>query len=60
MADWNSPLPGPAKPGSATHVEDHDALVAAITELRAVADAADAAATALAARVEALEAVLTD
>lgn len=49
MADWNSPLPDTAVVGEATHVEDHNRIVAAITEVRtnvdSVEDAAEAAPT---------------
>lgn len=58
MADWNSPLPGPAEIGSATHIEDHNALVAALSELRTAVDTAETALAALTTRVETLEAVL--
>ena len=43
MADWTSPLPGTAAVGDEDHVEDHNAIVAAITEARGVIDAAEAA-----------------
>ena len=42
MADWNVDLPGPAEEGAPTHIEDHDSIVAAITEARSVIDAAQA------------------
>ena len=42
MADWTSPLPETAVEGETTHIEDHNAIVAAITEARGVIDAAEA------------------
>ena len=42
MADWNVDLPGPAEEGAPTHIEDHDAIVEAITEARSKVDAAEA------------------
>lgn len=42
MADWTKPLPATAVEGAATHVEDHNKIVAAITEARGVIDAAEA------------------
>lgn len=42
MADWNSPLPDEAVEGADTHVEDHNAIVAAIDEARTVIDSAEA------------------
>lgn len=43
MADWNVSLPGEKAVGDATHVEDHNTLVSAITEARAALDAVEAA-----------------
>lgn len=42
MADWTAPLPATAVEGAETHIEDHNAIVAAITEARGVIDAAEA------------------
>lgn len=42
MADWTAPLPETAVEGAETHIEDHNAIVAAITEARGVIDAAEA------------------
>ena len=42
MADWTSPLPETAVEGETTHIEDHNAIVAAIAEARTVVDAAQA------------------
>jgi len=42
MADWNTTLPDTAVVGEETHVEDHNAIVAAIAEARSVVDAAEA------------------
>lgn len=41
MADWTTELPGSAVEGADTHVEDHNAIVTAISEARAVIDAAE-------------------
>lgn len=38
MATWNSPLPPTAVEGADTHVEDHNAIVAAIKEVRSNVD----------------------
>ena len=38
MADWTSPLPGTAAVGDEDHVEDHNAIVAAIEEVRTNVD----------------------
>lgn len=43
MADWTTNLPPEAVEGADTHVEDHNAIVAAIAEARAVLDAIEAA-----------------
>lgn len=45
MADWTSPLPDTAVEGENTHIEDHNAIVAAIAEARSVLDAIEAAVT---------------
>ena len=42
MADWATNLPDEAVVGEETHVEDHNAIVAAISEARSVIDAAQA------------------
>lgn len=42
MADWTTNLPDTAVVGEETHVEDHNAIVAAIAEARSVVDAAEA------------------
>lgn len=34
MADWVKPLPSTATVGSATHVEDHNAIIGALQEVR--------------------------
>lgn len=41
MADWTAPLPDTAVEGETTHIEDHNAIVAAISEARAVIDSAE-------------------
>lgn len=46
MADWNSPLPDTAEVGDETHVEDHNAIVAALDEVRSNVDAVEATAEA--------------
>lgn len=38
MADWTKPLPGEAVEGADTHVEDHNKINAALTEIRTVVD----------------------
>ncbi|HLR43876.1 MAG TPA: hypothetical protein VK065_01665 [Brevibacterium sp.] len=42
MADWTTTLPDTAVEGETTHIEDHNAIVAAIAEARTVVDAAEA------------------
>lgn len=42
MADWTTTLPDTAVEGENTHIEDHNAIVAAIAEARTVVDAAQA------------------
>lgn len=42
MADWTTALPGTAAEGDATHVADHNTIVAALAEARGVIDAAEA------------------
>lgn len=42
MADWTIPLPDTASVGDEEHVEDHNTIVTAIAEARAVIDAAEA------------------
>lgn len=42
MADWTKPLPDQAAEGDENHVEDHNAIVAAIDEARTVIDSAEA------------------
>jgi|GEM_PF-2913983 len=39
MADWTVSLPSEATAGDTGHVDDHNAIVAALTELRAAVDA---------------------
>lgn len=39
MAEWNAPLPGTAELGDEGHVEDHNAIVEAISEVRTNVDA---------------------
>lgn len=46
MADWSKPLPAEAVEGSETHIEDHNALVGALQEVRANVDEAQEAASA--------------
>lgn len=43
MADWTAPLPPTAVEGADTHVDDHNAIVAAIKEARAALDALETA-----------------
>lgn len=43
MADWNAPLPDEAVEGELTHIDDHNAIVAAIEEARLNLDSTDAA-----------------
>lgn len=38
MATWNAPLPDEAHAGDSGHVADHNALVAALTEIRTEVD----------------------
>ena len=38
MADWNVELPGKAVEGAETHVEDHNAIVDAVKEVRTNVD----------------------
>lgn len=45
MATWNTDLPDTAVVGEETHVEDHNAIVAAIAEARTVLDTVEAAVT---------------
>ncbi len=45
MADWTTTLPDTAVEGETTHIEDHNAIVAAIAEARSVLDAIEAAVT---------------
>ncbi|WP_087484929.1 hypothetical protein [Brachybacterium massiliense] len=59
MADaWTVPLPGPASAGANTHLQDHDALTAAITELRDTVESLTSVAEALEARIGELEHLL--
>lgn len=46
MATWNITLPANATEGAETHIADHNTIVQAISELRTVADAIEAAANA--------------
>lgn len=45
MAEWTTTLPDEAVVGEETHVEDHNAIVAAIAEARTVLDAIEAEVT---------------
>lgn len=45
MADWTAPLPDTAVEGETTHIEDHNAIVAAIAEARTFLDQLEAAVT---------------
>lgn len=38
MADWTAPLPETAVEGAETHIEDHNAIVTAIEEVRTNVD----------------------
>lgn len=38
MADWNKPLPAEAVEGAATHVADHNKIIAAFVEVRSNVD----------------------
>ena len=56
MADtWTTPLPGPASAGVGTHLQDHDALTAALVELRTAVEALTALACGLEQRINQLE-----
>ena len=46
MANWSTELPDTASEGDAGHVEDHNAIVGAVTELRGVVDDVETAAAA--------------
>lgn len=55
MAHWTTELPAPATEGSHTHLEDHDALTAALAEARQAIDALAAENAELAARLDLVE-----
>lgn len=46
MADWSKPLPAEAVEGSKTHIEDHNALIDVLQEVRANVDEVQEAASA--------------
>lgn len=55
MAHWTTELPAPATEGSRTHLQDHDALTAALAEARLAIEALAVENSELAARLDLLE-----
>ena len=52
---WTTPLPGPTSAGAVTHLQDHDALTAALVELRTAVEALTALVGGLEQRINQLE-----